>query len=239
MFNIPLFNKPTLKGRVSILIPTAFDSRYIIELCLKSIQRNTDYPDYQVIVCDNHTDESTHNYLTELEQKDEIRLVKTTDIERPKDDLVRAVDTDYYVLMHDDIMIKKRDWLTKRMLFMNKDPRNAIIGTIAYNFGNKEIKRFFPLGLLVKTEVSCQLDLKWGKQQNFDTGSLAYKKFFSQNEFKFIPYRVSRDIHHFSSMGWTKRKILIEGSSPYLEEEIKKREMKILKIRNILADNTY
>jgi len=31
------FKEPKINGRVSILIPTMFDSRYIIELCLKSI----------------------------------------------------------------------------------------------------------------------------------------------------------------------------------------------------------
>lgn len=226
-------------GNVSILVPTMFDSRYIIELCLKSIQRNTDYPHYQIVVCDNHTDELTHNYLVELASRGEIKLIESTDIERPKDDLVKAVDTEYYIIMHDDIMITRKDWLTKRMLLMNKDPKNAIVGTVANNFGHKHIRRFFPLGLLVKTDVSRRLDLKWNKQPGFDTGTLAYKTFFAQNEFKFVPYRVSRDIRHFSGLGWPKRKVFLEGNTAYLDEKIKEREEKIRLIRRILETNSY
>lgn len=229
--------KPKLEGRVSILIPTMFDSRYTIELCLKSIRKNTDYSHYQTIVCDAGVDEITRDYLLDLVHKNEIELIKATDWQRPKDDLVRAVDTEYYVLMHDDTQILKRGWLTRRLNLMNRSEKNAIVGTIVKNYNNT--KRFFPLGLLVKTSVSRKLNLKWGKQpdRGFDTGALAYVRFFSQNEFKFVLYKMSKDIRHFSDMTWPKYHTV--ESYPGLNEKLKEREKKIRFICEILEKEAY
>ena len=229
--------RKSLQGNVSILIPTMFDSRYIIELCVKSIQKNTDYPHYQIIICDSGADEVTKQYLRALEEKQEIRLIQATDWQRPKDDLVKAVDSEYYILMHDDIQILKKDWLTRRLTIMQNNLQNAIVGTIVRNYNNT--KRFFPLGLLVKTEISRKLNLVWGKQpdKGFDTGALAYHKFFSQTEYTFIPYKVSRDIKHFSDMTWPKYNT--KETCAELDIKLKERDNKIKHIQQILKNNVY
>lgn len=226
-----------IKGDISILIPTRFDSRYIIELCLKSINKNTDYSSYQIIVCDSDVDEETRNYLSDLASKGEIKLIKATDPKRPKDDLANAVNTEYYILMHDDIKITKRDWLSKRLVLMNRDKNNAIVGSVVQNYHNQ--KRFFPLGLLVKTEVSRELNLIWGKQEGFDTGGIAYQVFFSQKKYKFVPYKTTRDIYHFSDMTWPMRKYYGQEFYPNLQEKIKERDKKIELIHKMLERDTY
>ena len=225
-------------GKVSILIPTRFDSRYIVELCIKSIRKNTDYTDYEIIVCDSGVDEPTRKYLSELESRKEIRLITATDKLRPKDDLVGAVNGEYYIIMHDDVQIKRKNWLSRRVNLLNKNPKNAIVGSIVKNF-NKS-KRFFPLGLLVKMDVSKKLNLKWGKQPelNLDTGAVAYDKFFSQNEFKFVPCKFSRDIRHFGAMAWPMRKIM-EETSPLITKKVLERKDKIALIRKILEKGKY
>lgn len=231
------WKKPDIAGSVSILVPTMFDSRYIVELCLKSIIKYSDYPDYRIVVCDSGVDETTGSYLSDLAQKGEIELIKATDWQRPKDDLVRAVKTDYYLLMHDDTQVLKSGWLTRRLRLMCKDEKNAIVGTIVENYNRT--KRFFPLGLLVKTSVSRELDLVWGKQQDigFDTGALAYRKFFSQDTYKFASYKVSRDIRHFAEMTWPMYHTKEDYSG--LDEKIAERKKKIEIIKDILANNRY
>ena len=144
-----LFKRSQLLGRVSILIPTMFDSRYILELCLKTIEKYTDYFDYQVLVCDAGIDETASGYLKGLVQQGAVRLIKATDWQRPKDDLVRAVDTPYYILMHDDVQILKHGWLTRRMKLMQRNERNAVVGSIVKNY-NSQKNRFFPLGYWLK-----------------------------------------------------------------------------------------
>jgi len=225
------------KAAVSILIPTMFDSRYIVELCIKSIKKNTHYPDYQIIICDAGVDEATRDYLLQLAEAKEIKLIKATDWQRPKDDLVKAVDTEYYIIMHDDTQVLRRNWLTKRLFLMSKNEGNAIVGSIVENY--KKTKRFFPLGLLVKNEASIKLGLKWGKQpeKGFDTGSLAYITFFSQDKFKFVPYKPSKDIRHFSEMTWPKYHTA--QTYPGVDKKMKEREKKIKMIRRILDSNKY
>lgn len=226
----------TLK-KVSILIPTMFDSRFIIELCVGSIRTRTDYPDYQLIVCDSGADEPTRAYLQELSRNGIIRLIATTDWQRPKDDLVAAVDTDYYVLMHDDIQITRSDWLARRMNLMNRHPRNAIVGTVVKNY--RRTARFFPLGLLVKTAASRALGLVWGKQpdKGYDTGALAYQKFCAQDEYRYVPYKTSRDIRHFSEMTWPKYHT--PQDYPGLDKKLQERQQKMEYIRKVIEKEKY
>ncbi|MCE5335331.1 MAG: glycosyltransferase family 2 protein [Desulfobacteraceae bacterium] len=226
-------------GSVSILIPTMFDSRYVIELCIRSIFKYTHHPDFQIIVCDAGIDKSTHEYLSELEESGKIKLITATDAQRPKDDLVRAVDTDYYVLMHDDIRIMKMTWLENRLHLMNKNPANAIVGSIVKNYGyaGNCRSRFFPLGMLVKTAASRELNLVWGKQPGFDTGAIAYQTFFQQSKYKFASYKPSKDIYHFAEMTWPKYHT--HQTYRNLDEKLNGIQQKMLKIKELLDTNMF
>ncbi len=232
MFNF-FSKKPRPTGKVSLLIGTIFDSRYMIELCIRSIIKYTEYPDYQIIVADAGVDPPTFDYLSQLETAGTIRIIKPTDSERPKDDLVRAVDTEYYMLMHDDISITHYKWLENRLALINRDPDNAIVGTVVKNSWKYQGNRFFPLGLLVRTEASRQMNLVWGRQRpDYDTGALAYKTFSEQNKYKFVNYKISKDIYHFSEMTWPMRHTNKTYSK--LDEKMRDRERKIQEIRDML-----
>jgi glycosyltransferase involved in cell wall biosynthesis len=223
-----------IKDKVSILIPTMFDSRYIIELCIKSIRKYTKPDTYQIIVCDAGVDDETRRYLNQL---DNVQLIKATDWMRPKDDLAAAVTTKYYLLMHDDLQITSHGWLEKRVCLMEQDENNAIVGAIVKNY--HKTKRFFPLGLLVKTDASRELDLKWGKQPEagYDTGALAYEKFIKQSRYKFVKCKINPEIHHFSSMTWPKYKT--RDNTENLDTLLDERQMKIETIKKILAEDDY
>ena len=225
-----------MSGGVSILIPTMFDSRYIMELCVKSIKRYTSYPDYKIIVADAGVDGETYEYLSQLE---DIMLIKATDWMRPKDDLANAVDTEYYVIMHDDVRVVKDKWIENRLKLMNKNEKNAIVGTVTKNYGGD--KRFFPLGLMVKTSVSLELGLKWGKQpdEGHDTGSLAYRFFSAQKKYKFVSYKFNKDIYHYSQMTWPKYKNESNYDKEKLSKLMKERDEKLKEIRHLLDTDSY
>ncbi|MFC1709543.1 glycosyltransferase family 2 protein [Candidatus Omnitrophota bacterium] len=233
--------KQELTGKVSILIPTMFDSKYILDLCIKSMIKNTIYPNYQIIVCDCGLDEQSQKYLQDLKEKKTIKLIKAIDIERPKDDLVKAVDSEYYIIMHDDIRILKKGWLRRRLELLARDEHNAVVGSIKDNefSKNRNSRRFFPLGLLVKTEVSKKLNLVWGSQGKFNTGAVAYNKFFAQRKYKFVPHRFSKDIFHFSEMTWPKMHLSRGNLYPGLAERLRKRREKLKRIKKILAKKAY
>lgn len=90
----------------------------------------------------------------------------------------------------------------------------------------------------MKTEVSRKLNLKWGKMlgKGMDTGAIAYDKFFSQNEYKFVPYKMSRDICHFSSMTWPTYK---DKNHPGIEKLLNEREKKVRYIRWLLENSKF
>ncbi len=226
------------RGSVSILIPTIFDSRYIIELCIKSIIKYTEYPDYKIIVGDSGVDSETFDYLSKLESDGTIKLIKVVDWERPKDELVKHVETDFYMLMHDDIRITHNRWIENRLSLINRNENNAIVGKVVRNSGKYQGVRFFPLGLLVRTEASRQMNLVWGKRRpDFDTGFLAYRIFNEQNKYKFVDYKVSKGIYHFAEMGWPQCPYN-QGKSN-IDEKKRDREMKILAIRDMLDKGKF
>jgi len=236
MFLSP-FRRSRLYPEVSILIPTMFDSKDIIELCVKSIQKNTADVPYRIIICDAGADETARKYLEQLASSGQIELIQATDWQRPKDDLAAAARTPYYLIIHDDTYIKHRDWLRRRMDLMLSDERNAVVGITVPNYGDKGI-RFFPLGMLVKRAAAEELDIKWGKQveQGYDTGAIAYKQFMGQTKYRFVKYKPSRDIHHFSQMTWPVYK---REMTPEIVKLLAERDEKLKKIRHMLEYDEY
>lgn len=234
-----------MRKEVTILIPTMFDSRYIIELCLQSIRKNTKYP-YKVIVGNNGVDKETYEFL---DQQRDIYLTDVTKERWPKDLLAEMVHTYYYLFLHDDTQILKTGWLDNRVRAMEKDKMNAIVGEIAPDFGaksklyllNKKHIRFFPLGLLVKTEAAKELCLKWKVvKDKHDTGGYAYQQFIAQKKWKFVRYPMRYDIRHFGQMSWPIKKNMNKETTPLdLNALIQERKNKINAIRNILERNRY
>lgn len=228
---------PDTDGKVTILIPSMFDSQQVLELCLKSIWKNTDYPDYDIIVCDAGVDAKTRTFLETESAKGTLRLIKATDWERPKDDLTRAVTAKYYVIMHDDIYIKQSNWLKRRMQLMLKNPRNAVVGTLVPNHYTGE-KRFFPLGLLVRTAAAVEIGLIWGKQveKGSDTGAIAYRQFMAQTKYKMAKYPMKHDIHHWGNMTWPKYK---DPEAEFTRKLLQERDEKLARIATLLRTNAY
>jgi hypothetical protein len=236
--------------KVTILIPTAYDSRYIIELCLESIKKYTNYP-YKIIVGDNGCDDCARKFL---EGQTDINLVDVPQINRknPKDFLAALVKTKYYLILHDDIQILSKNWLSNRIKTMERDSSNAIVGEAVPNYHNglrgkikslfkKGYRRFLPLGLLIKTEVSEELNLKWGKVGNkLDTGGYAYQQFSVQRKYKFVRYPIKNEIRHFGAMSWPIRKIINNDNTALdLNNLLKQRKEKIELIKLILKENRY
>lgn len=237
-----------MQKRISILIPTMFDSRYIIELCLVTIRKYSSYP-YNIIVGNNGVDEETMDFLR---RQNDIRLVTLPKDKAAKDALAELVDTYYYLILHDDTQILKKEWLEKRVAAMERSSANAIVGpiTLGYCYDwkskvlshfNRKLRRFFPLGMLVKTAVASELGLKWGAViHKYDTGGLAYQQFCLQKKYRFVEYPFKHDIRHFAEMSWPIRnKIRNDSTLIDLDRLIEIRKHKIAEIKTILATGYY
>ena len=199
------------KKVVTILIPTRFDSRYMLELCLETIKKYTDYP-HKIIVGDAGVDDATKSFLA---SRKDLTIVKPEDPYMPKDSMIQYVDTPYFCFLHDDVHIMKKNWLSKRVALMEKNPKNAVVGPVVANFiygwrshflYKRSMRRFWPLALLVRTDVQKELSLHWGivmgELENFDTGGMAYQQFMKQKKYRFVPCDFRPDVRHFGNMTW-------------------------------------
>lgn len=234
---------------VTILIPTRFDSRYMLELCLESIRKYTSLP-YQIVIGDAGTSDETKDYLRQ--QKD-IKVINCPDPLRPKDFLAQHVSTPYFLFLHDDAQILKEGWLENRVKLIEQNKSNGIAGVISSNYvyGYRQYltlscvhKRFFPFGLLVKKEMQDDLKLNWGKLEGFDTGAIAYLQFHRQKKWRFVKYKFKSDIYHWGGMTWILRKKRnvdsgIEKSLLDVDHLIDNRNKKIEIIKNLIQNKEY
>jgi hypothetical protein len=230
-------------NKVSILIPTRFDSRWNLELCLRSIVKYTQYP-YHIIIGDAGIDSEASDFLSHWS---EIEIVRCPDPFRPKDCLVKFVQTPYFLFLHDDTQILSKDWLEKRVRIIESDYRIGIVGTIGWNYiynlhrffqFSTLRKRFFPLGLLVRKTMQDELDLVWGKIKGFDTGSLAYFQFCLQKKWKFKRCKFNKDIKHWGGMTWPKRR-LEKDQNRIADQFMVEHKKKIEMIKEILKAGRY
>jgi glycosyltransferase involved in cell wall biosynthesis len=234
-----------MKEAVTILIPTRFNSRWIIDLCLKSIRKYTDYP-YKIIVGDTGVDEETENFL---KSQGDIEVVKCPDPIRPKDYLARIVKTPYFMFLHDDVQILKHGWLNRRVKLMESKPRVGIVGVIGnnYQYGWKRFfnfsrlnKRFFPLVMLLRKEVQDELDLFWGIVKGFDTGGIAYLQFSKQKKWHFLACKFNAEVKHWGQMAWPlKNRTVQEQASLNINTLLEERKAKIELIQNLIKEEKY
>jgi hypothetical protein len=221
--------------KVNIMFPSRFDSRVLLELCIRSIKNNTDYPNFDITICDAGVHPDARELLEEEARIGSIRLIEGTDWKRPKDDLVETADAPFYVLLHDDIYIKRKEWLSQRMHVMKSDPSIATVGSTVCNYKAKG-RRYFPMGLLVRTAAAVEMGFKWGRQKGLDTGAIAYRTILAQSHYRHVEYPTTRDIHHFSAMTWPQRK---DASLPRIQELLRQRELKLARIREMLSTRSY
>ncbi len=251
-----------MKKAVTILIPTRFDSRYMLELCLETVKKYTEYP-HNIIVGDAGVSEET---LSFLKSRTDITVIKPKNPSLPKDSMIKYVDTPYFLFLHDDVQILKKGWLEKRVALMENNLRNAAVGPVVANFiygwktrflYKNSMRRFWPLAFLVRTDVQREFGLRWGVIRKdgseavdyqrywddvaqFDTGGMAYQQFMSQKKYKFVPCKFHKEIRHFGGMTWPiKKKIQNEKTGFDIDKTVDNRNAKMEMIKHILKIKSY
>jgi len=233
-------------AEVTILIPTRFDSRYMLRLCLLSMERHTTIP-YKVIIGDTGIDQQTKEFLTDfMKTRPYIKLIECPEPKVwAKNFLARQVDTEYFMFLHDDTQIKKTGWLKHRLDIMKSNPKIGILGVVVSNFlygWKSRIRfsvldnRFWPLVLLVRTKTQKELDLRWYVIPGFDMGAIAYLQFKRQKKWKFKKYKFNKDVLHWGGMTWVVRKKVDNEGMKNLDSHINRREMLMEKIKSVLKE---
>lgn len=232
-----------MKEKVSILIPTRFDSRLHLDLCLRSIRKHTAAP-YRLLVGDGGVDEETRAFLA---AQPDVTVVPCPQPLRAKDTLARAAETEFFLFQHDDTVVLRDGWLERRMELMERDPALAVVGVKSPCFVEGlrswiELspldRRFLPLCMLVRRAAQEELDLLWGIYPPFDTGALAYLQIRKQRKWKFRQVKFNREVKHWGRMAWIMKKTELE-KRPDAAALLAEREAKLAEIRRLLDSGEY
>ncbi len=107
---------PKKNARVTIVIPH-YQTHDIIRLCLRSIRKFTPQP-YKVIVVDNDSKDESLEYLKSVKwlhliQRKEVAKKGSWAHGSALDIGLTDTQTDFFLALHSDVMIKDSSWLSK------------------------------------------------------------------------------------------------------------------------------
>ncbi len=110
------FPIPDPPPKVSIIIPTCNQHR-LLRQCIESVRAKTTYPNYELVVIDNRSDEpATLDYLAELERSGSaqvLRYAQPFNYSAINNWAVEQVDGELIAMMNNDIEVISPQWLTE------------------------------------------------------------------------------------------------------------------------------
>lgn len=124
--------------RASIIIVT-YNNLALSKLCLESVLRNTEYPNYEVIVVDNKSADDTPDYLRALAAQHEHVAVILNDVNhgfaKANNQGIARATGEYLILLNNDT-ITPPGWLS-RLLRHLRDPQIGLLGPLTNFVGNE------------------------------------------------------------------------------------------------------
>ena len=123
---------PKKHALVTIVIPH-YQTPDIIRLCLRSIRKFTPQP-YKVIVVDNDSKDESLEYLKSVKwlhliQRKEVAKKGSWAHGSALDIGLTDTQTEFFLALHSDVMIKDSSWLSKLLTPFQKNPALACVGT--------------------------------------------------------------------------------------------------------------
>ncbi|MFB3916102.1 MAG: glycosyltransferase [Terriglobales bacterium] len=131
--------QPAIIGEplVSIIIPTK-DRIGLLSRCIRSIEERTSYPNYEIVVIDNNSNEpSTIKYLAELRHR-VVPLREAFNFSRINNFGVRHANGNYLLFLNNDVSVISPGWLTA-MLEYCQFPEIGAVGAKLY-YPNRTIQ---------------------------------------------------------------------------------------------------
>lgn len=120
--------------RVSIIIPTR-NGGDVLRRCLESLEAKTDYPDFEVLVVNNQSDDPGTLALLETARRHEHRRVldfnEPFNFSRLNNFAAQHVDGDVLLFLNDDTEVINPDWL-REMASLAAAPDIGAVGAMLY-----------------------------------------------------------------------------------------------------------
>ena len=128
--------KPEIQGNptVSIIIPTR-DNLPLLRRCLESVECETSYPEYEVIIVDNaSTDPATVEYLASTPHR-VIEFREDFNFSRINNLAANAAEGEYLLFLNDDTEIVSGEWLEEMLRHTQKEGVGAVGAKLLYPDG--------------------------------------------------------------------------------------------------------
>lgn len=124
------YDLPDNPPLVSLVIPTR-NGLQLVRMCIDSITKYTDYPNYEILLVDNNSDDpDALAYFAELNERDNIRVIRD---EQPfnysaiNNDAVAKANGEVIALVNNDIEVIDGSWLTE-MVSLALQPGVGAVG---------------------------------------------------------------------------------------------------------------
>jgi GT2 family glycosyltransferase/SAM-dependent methyltransferase len=138
--------------KVSIIIVT-FNNLYYTKMCIESIFLKSQYPNYEIILVDNHSEDGTQEYLHELASRHpQVQIIfNSTNEGFPKanNQGILASSGEYIIFLNNDTILT-RGWITKLLRHL-QDDSIGLVGPVT-NFSGNESKIDVPYKELKEIE---------------------------------------------------------------------------------------
>ncbi|PYS24316.1 MAG: glycosyl transferase family 1 [Acidobacteria bacterium] len=127
--------------RLASIVVVSYNCLAMTRLCLESVMRNTDYPNYEIVVVDNHSSDGTPAYLQKLANRDRrVKIVLNSDnrgFPRAVNQGIAASSGERLVVLNNDTIVS-RGWLGRLLRHLDI-PEIGLVGPVT-NFAGNEAK---------------------------------------------------------------------------------------------------
>jgi GT2 family glycosyltransferase/2-polyprenyl-3-methyl-5-hydroxy-6-metoxy-1,4-benzoquinol methylase/glycosyltransferase involved in cell wall biosynthesis len=109
-------------------------------LCIESIFRGTDWPNYELVLVDNASTDGSRQYAQELAARHaNVKVVlnaRNESFARANNVALREVSGDYVVFLNNDTIVT-RGWITRLIRRLRRDPSIGMVGPVSNAVGNE------------------------------------------------------------------------------------------------------
>ncbi|MDI6778015.1 MAG: glycosyltransferase family 2 protein [Patescibacteria group bacterium] len=122
------FSPEDFNEKVTIIIPTK-DKVDLLENCVESIKKKTNYPNYEILVVNNNSEEKkTLDFLKNKKIKYFDIPTKEFDYSRIHNLAIEKIETELILLLNNDTEVISLDWLTAMVGTMLLDKKIGAVG---------------------------------------------------------------------------------------------------------------
>ncbi|MCX5634372.1 MAG: glycosyltransferase [Planctomycetota bacterium] len=123
--------EPSEFPKISVIIPTK-NGLSLIKKCIDSVRRCTNYPNFEIILINNQSDDTA--FLEYIKREQSLNRIKVLNYDKPfnhsdmNNIAADSVDSEFIVLMNNDIEIISDQWLEQLLATIQIDESVAVAG---------------------------------------------------------------------------------------------------------------